>query len=124
MYCPSCGKEISDSASFCEKCGRQLGELAPAEGGHYRPPMRERAPDIPEHLGWAIAGLIMFWPTGIPAIVNSTRVESRVLRGDIAGAQEASRKAKKFGKISMWVCIAYVVIYLGSVIALVAAGVY
>jgi hypothetical protein len=124
MYCPSCGKEISDSASFCEKCGRQLIEMGSSEGGQYRPPMRERIPDIPDHIGWAVAGLILFWPTGIAAIVNSTRVGSMALRGDIAGAREASRKAKKFGKISMWVCIAIFVIYMGALIPLIATGNY
>jgi uncharacterized membrane protein YvbJ len=124
MYCPSCGREISDSAVFCDKCGRQLSELAPQEGGQYRPAMRERIPDVPSHLGWAIAGLILFWPVGIAAIVNATRVDNWLLRGDVARAEEASRKAKKFGKICVWVSVVLFVVYLGTIIGLGATGSY
>jgi hypothetical protein len=124
VYCPSCGKEIADTALFCEKCGRQLSWLAPQEGGQYRPAMRERIPDIPSHLGWAIAGLILCWPFGIAAIVNATRVDSWILRGEIARAEEASRKAKKFGRIAVWVFVAFLVIYAAIIIALAATGSY
>lgn len=130
MFCSSCGKEITDSANFCEKCGRQVnglgspGAMQPQpyqtayQGGQYRPPMRGAIPDIPNHLGWAIVSLILFWPTGIPAIVYSTRVDNRIMLGDMAGAYESSRKARVFSIISTVVPAVIFVIYLLFIISL------
>jgi hypothetical protein len=59
-------------------------------------------PRVASHMGWAIAVLILcFWPTGIAAVVNASRVNNRLALGDIAGAQESSRKAK------MWCWITF-----------------
>lgn len=53
---------------------------------------------IPEnYLVWAIlVTLLCFWPLGIPAIINSVKVDRLWLAGDTAGALEASQKAKKW----------------------------
>lgn len=71
-------------------------------------------PQIPNYLGWSIAVLILcFWPTAIPAIINSTQVDSRLARGDVDGAWEASRKAKMW----CWISFAIGVVLLGIVLA-------
>jgi hypothetical protein len=128
MFCPSCGKENSDSATFCEGCGAQLSGLGSEaaaqarptqmgqEGQQYQPPGGGGFPRIPNYLGWAIAVLILcFWPTGIAAVVNATRVDNRLALGDVAGAQEASRKAKQWCWISFGIAVVWVVIVIIAV---------
>jgi hypothetical protein len=51
--------------------------------------------EIPTYLAQAIlVTLFCCWPLGIPAIVYAAQVNGKLGRGDIAGAEEASRKAK------------------------------
>jgi hypothetical protein len=62
-------------------------------------------------MAWAIITLILcFWPTGIAAVVYASRVGDRLAIGDIAGAREASRKAKMWSWISFGIALAGVVI--------------
>jgi uncharacterized membrane protein YvbJ len=131
MYCPSCGKENDDSGAFCQACGRPLAgvgsqavqgraEQTAYQSAQYRPPTPGAISNIPNYLGWAIAVLILcFWPTGIAAVVNATRVNNRLALGDVAGAQEASRKAKMWCWITFAIAIVWVVIV---VIAVAVAG--
>jgi len=69
----------------------------------------------PNYLVWAILTTIFCCtPLGIASIVFSTRVNGKWSMGDVAGANEASEKAKKF---AMWAAIAGVIVY-GILIAL------
>jgi hypothetical protein len=59
---------------------------------------------VPNYLVWAIVvTLLCFLPTGIVAIVYASQVGSKLAAGDIAGAREASNKAK------MWTIISAVI---------------
>ncbi len=56
---------------------------------------------IPTYLVWAIlVTLFCFLPTGIVAIVFASQVTSKLQAGDVAGATEASNKAKMWTIIS------------------------
>jgi hypothetical protein len=81
-------------------------------------------PRIPSYLGWAIAVLILcFWPTGIAAVVYATQVDNKLVLGDVAGAQESSRKAKMWCWITFGIGVGWMVLaIIGVVIALVVAG--
>lgn len=73
----------------------------------------------PNYLVWAIISVFLCWPLAIPAIVFSTQVNTKWAQGDVAGAQNASSKAKTF---SLWATI------LGAIgiilyVVLIAAGV-
>jgi hypothetical protein len=90
--------------------------------GDYQPPGYQPGypqgviPKIPSYMGWAIATLILcFWPTGIVAVVYASKVGNRLVLGDIAGAQEASHKAK------MWTWITFGIWVVGAVIAIIIA---
>lgn len=80
--------------------------------------MTTPARQIPSNIGWGIAGLILFLPVGIFALIKATKVGNLQAAGDFAGAQAASNDAKKLGKIAVIVgvvlyvliCIFYVVI--------------
>ncbi len=80
----------------------------------------------PNFLVWAIVSTILcgctgFFslPLGIASIVFSTQVNSKWAQGDVAGAQDASEKAKKF---AMWCAIAGVVLIIISTIFRLSQG--
>jgi heme/copper-type cytochrome/quinol oxidase subunit 2 len=61
----------------------------------------------PNYLVWAILTTVLCCPPlGIPSIVFSTRVNSKWAVGDIAGAHEASARAKTF---AIWSTIAGII---------------
>jgi hypothetical protein len=67
------------------------------------------------YLVWSILTLIFCcWPLSIASIVFAAQVNGKYAAGDMAGAQESSRKAKQF---ALWSAIAACVLY-GLLIAL------
>ena len=91
--------------------------MGPAQYGA-QPPYQGTPPD--NYLVWAILSTVLCClPLGIAAIVFSTQVNSKWAMGDVAGAQDASRKAKQF---SMWAAIVGVVGAVLYVIFLFALG--
>lgn len=73
---------------------------------------------VPNYLVWAIlVTLLCFLPTGIVAIVYASQVGSKLAVGDVAGAMEASNKAK------MWTIISVVIgIIIGIALFAGSAG--
>ncbi len=56
--------------------------------------MNATAPQIPNHLVWAIlATLFCCLPGGIVSIVYAAQVNGKIAAGDIAGARDSSDKA-------------------------------
>jgi hypothetical protein len=81
-------------------------------------------PRVPSYMGWAIATLILcFWPTGIVAVVYASQVGNKLSVGDIAGAQESSRKAKTWCWVTFAIGVAGVVIAIIATLLLAAAAV-
>ena len=73
---------------------------------------------IPNYLVQAIVVTILCcWPFGIPAIIFAAKVDGMVSRGDIAGALEASKKAKTWTWVSFGCGLTFVALYLLLVIA-------
>jgi hypothetical protein len=134
MYCPRCGTETADSAAFCQNCGQPLasgaGQGAPQTESSqpvYRSTSNQgmatgTVPRIPSHLGWAILSILLFWPTGIAAVVYASRVDNLVVLGNIAAAQEASGKARLFSIISTVAFVIWLVIVI--IVAATAGSVY
>ncbi len=75
---------------------------------------------IKNNLGWGIAGLILFWPVGLFALIKAIQVGSKQASGDIAGAQESADSAKKLGKIA--VIVGAVLIALYCIFGVILAG--
>ena len=92
--------------------GPQAPPYQPQQYYQYRPaPAYGMVPNIPSYMGWAIATLILcFWPTGIVAVVYASQVGNKLAAGDIAGAQQASHRAKMWCWISFAIGVAWVVI--------------
>ena len=52
------------------------------------------------YLAWSIVSIFLFWPLGIAAIINATKVDPAWQMGNAAMAQEHSNKARKFSMIA------------------------
>lgn len=65
------------------------------------PPPTGGAATVPNYLVPAIISIFCCWPLAIPAIIFATQVNGKVAAGDIAGAQDSSKKAKMFSFIAI-----------------------
>ncbi len=111
MFCTQCGASNPDDAMICRQCGRSLTP-APAGGLQPRPTGPASGVYVPNYLVFAIlATVLCCLPAGIPAIVYAAQVNGKLLAGDIAGAQEASRNAKMWCWISAGLGLGVVLIY-------------
>ncbi|WP_315095476.1 CD225/dispanin family protein [uncultured Cellulomonas sp.] len=78
-------------------------------------PPRPAEPSAP--VGWVIAAMILFWPTGIPALLASHRAARAIGAADTDVALRESANARRWGVIS--VCVGAGLIVL-SVLASIA----
>ncbi|WP_028048299.1 CD225/dispanin family protein [Cellulomonas sp. URHD0024] len=60
------------------------------------PPGRTSAP-----VGWVIAAMLLFWPTGIPALLASHRAARAFGAGDVAVALQESANSRRWSIISV-----------------------
>jgi hypothetical protein len=77
---------------------------------------------VDKNLGISIAGLILFWPVGLFALLKSLKVDGLVAQGDVAGAQAAAADAKKLGKIAVIVGIVMYVLCCGGYGLIIVLG--
>lgn len=68
--------------------------------------------NVPNYLVPAIISIFCCWPLGIVAVIFAAQVNGKVASGDIAGANDASKKAKLFSYISIGIGLVVGVIYL------------
>ena len=66
---------------------------------------------VPNYMVPAIISIFCCWPLAIPAIIFAAQVNSKTAAGDIAGAQDASKKAKMFSFIAIGLGLLLGVIY-------------
>ena len=84
------------------------------------PPAGGSTEYVPNNLVWAIlTTLFCCLPLGIVSIVFAAQVNGKLAAGDVAGAQEASDKAKKW---AMWSAIAGVSLVVLYIIFIFAMG--
>jgi len=77
---------------------------------------------VPNHLvGAILATIFCCWPLGIPAIVFAARVNGLLARGDLAGAQTASKNANTWVWISFGIGLVLQLINAASVLLLLPA---
>ncbi len=67
---------------------------------------------VPNYLIPAILSLFCCWPLAIVAIIFAAQVNGKVAAGDIAGAMDASKKAKMFAFISIGLGAVGIVCYI------------
>jgi len=76
------------------------------------PPATGGTTTVPNYLVPAIVSIFCCWPLGIVAIIFAAQVNGKVAAGDIAGATDASKKAKLFSFIAIGIGVVVGVIYL------------
>ena len=78
---------------------------------------------IPNHLVWAILStLFCCLPLGIVSIVFASQVDGKRAAGDIAGARDASAKAKFWALLSAGLMLVPLVLYLFFILLLGGIG--
>jgi hypothetical protein len=60
----------------------------------------------------AIISIFCCWPLAIPAIIFAVQVNNKVQAGDIAGAQDSSKKAKMFSFIAIGLGVLGILCYV------------
>ena len=76
------------------------------------PPSGASVASVPNYLVLAIISLFCCTPLGIVAIIFAAQVNGKVAAGDIAGATDASKKAKMFSYISIGLGLAGILCYV------------
>jgi hypothetical protein len=76
------------------------------------PPAGGESATVPNYLVPAIISIFCCWPLAIPAIIFATQVNGKVAAGDIAGAQDSSKKAKMFSFIAIGLGLLGILIYI------------
>ena len=109
MYCTSCGVPRPDDATVCENCGEAIQRLPPL-------------PRVENYLVQAVlTAFFCCMPVGVVGIIYAAQVNSKLMAGDVAGAQAAAKNAKMWSWIAFGSGLAIMIGY-GVVIALSIAG--
>jgi len=131
-YCSNCGEQSSDNARFCVKCGYEINSpVTPpppinttSSGNTFR-----NSDQMPTTYLWQsiVVTILCCWPLGIPAIVYASKVDNLFYKGDIEGAERASRYAKNF---CIWSLVASAVVvfaylcYFFLILGLASSSIY
>src|SRR6202171_2262027 len=79
---------------------------------NWTPPPAGGSATVPQYIVPAIISIFCCWPLAIPAIIFATQVNSKVAAGDVAGAQDSSKKAKMFSFIAIGLGLLGILIYV------------
>jgi len=89
---------------------------------NWTPPPAGGSATVPNYLVPAIISIFCCWPLAIPAIIFATQVNGKIAAGDVAGAEDASKKAKMFSFIAIGLGIlCYLIVGLFYGVAIIAA---
>ena len=76
------------------------------------PPAGGGSAPVPNYMVPAIISIFCCWPLAIPAIIFAVQVNNKVQAGDIAGAQDSSKKAKMFSFIAIGLGVLGILCYV------------
>jgi interferon-induced transmembrane protein/zinc ribbon protein len=110
VYCPNCGAQNSEDATYCANCGNELRTIETPSEDVPPPPQDQTQPsyapqspqqEVPNYLVQAILTTVFCClPLGIVSIVYAAQVSGKVAAGDRAGALQSSRNARMWAWIS------------------------
>ncbi len=124
--CRSCGADNDDSSMYCAYCGTRLPAPPPrqpdpqtyrtAYDTEHQPGRPAGAYTGPHVKNWLVESILITVlccvPLGIGGIVNAMKVDRLAAEGDLAGAREASARAKLFVVIGVVLGIVFSVFYV------------
>ena len=132
MYCPNCGAQNSEDATYCANCGSELGKIETPSVEVPPPPQPEMQTsygpqssqaEVPNYLVQAIlTTLFCCLPLGIVSIVYAAQVNGKVMAGDRAGALESSHNARLWAWISFGVGLVFIGLPVGGYLVLIVIG--
>ena len=79
---------------------------------NWTPPSAGGSATVPNYMVPAIISIFCCWPLAIPAIIFAAQVNNKAQAGDVAGAQDASKKAKMFSFIAIGLGVLLILIYV------------
>jgi predicted secreted protein len=79
---------------------------------NWTPPPAGGSATVPNYMVPAIISIFCCWPLAIPAIIFAAQVNNKVAAGDVAGAQDSSKKAKMFSFIAIGIGVLLILIYV------------
>jgi predicted secreted protein len=79
---------------------------------NWTPPPAGGSATVPNYMVPAIISIFCCWPLAIPAIIFAAQVNNKVAAGDVAGAQDSSKKAKMFAFIAIGLGVLCILIYV------------
>lgn len=89
---------------------------------NWTPPSAGGSAAVPNYMVPAIISIFCCWPLAIAAIIFAAKVNGQVAAGDIAGAQESSKKAKMFSFIGLGIgIVVWIIVILFYGVAILAA---
>lgn len=121
MNCPNCGTSNLDNASVCVNCGRSLSGGASSSYTPPPPPPSSFTGSSSSAVGtpppnylWQsiVVTLCCCLPLGIVSIIFAAQVNSKWAQGDVAGARDASQKAKMFAMIGAAIGLVIIILSL------------
>jgi Interferon-induced transmembrane protein/zinc-ribbon domain len=113
MYCPNCGAQNDDDATYCTNCGNALQQISTPNVDVPSPPQPQGQALVPNYLAQAIlTTLFCCLPFGIVSIVFAAQVHGKLAAGDRAGALQSSQNAKTWAWLSFGFGIAFWVIFI------------
>ena len=83
---------------------------------NWTPPSAGGSATVPNYMVPAIISIFCCWPLAIAAIIFAAKVNGQVAAGDIAGAQDSSKKAKMFSFIAIGLGVGLWLIYIIMVV--------
>jgi predicted secreted protein len=114
-FCTECGKQIHLKAEICPHCGVRQSLLGARAGSSVN--------TIPNYLVQAIlVTLFCCLPFGIVSIVYAAQVNGKEQAGDLTGARQASRLAKKWVWIGFLSGFVFMLLYLGIMVFAAVLG--
>lgn len=121
-FCPKCGAQVADGATFCLNCGYKLSEAQPVSTPPQPQPQspsqattQNSNPCPDNYLVYAIlTTLFCCLPFGIAGIVKAAQVSTKYQAGDYEGAVQASADAKKWSQTALicgivWSAICFII---------------
>ncbi len=114
---------MTENASWADNSG-QAG-VYPAGPSYPAPPTPPgyRPPVPPTNAGWAVAASVLFFPVAFSAWTAALNVTRLWVMDDFYGAQAASDKAKRLGKIALGIGVTIFVLYFAFFITIVAVSI-